>query len=34
VVGYADRRPMFPDDPTSPRNRRISIIVRDGAAGR
>ncbi|MFQ3574276.1 MAG: OmpA family protein, partial [Thermodesulfovibrionales bacterium] len=27
VVGYADTEPLFPDDPTDPRNRRISLIV-------
>jgi chemotaxis protein MotB len=27
VIGYADRRPMLADDPSSQRNRRISIIV-------
>jgi chemotaxis protein MotB len=34
VVGYADRHLLFPDDPTSPRNRRISIIVCEGPASR
>ncbi len=27
VVGLADTEPMFPDQPTSPRNRRISMIL-------
>jgi chemotaxis protein MotB len=27
VVGQADREPLFPDDPASPRNRRISIVI-------
>jgi hypothetical protein len=27
VVGVADREPPVPDDPTSPRNRRISIVL-------
>jgi chemotaxis protein MotB len=27
VVGRADRDPLFPDDPKSPRNRRISIVL-------
>ncbi|MCX8026980.1 MAG: OmpA family protein [Thermodesulfovibrionales bacterium] len=27
VVGYADTELLFPDDPTDPRNRRISLIV-------
>jgi chemotaxis protein MotB len=27
VVGRADTDPLFPDDPTDPRNRRISIIL-------
>lgn len=27
VVGKADREPLFPDDPASPRNRRISIVL-------
>ncbi|TWB79995.1 chemotaxis protein MotB [Nitrospirillum amazonense] len=27
VVGLADRDPLFPEDPKSPRNRRISITV-------
>lgn len=27
VVGYADTEPLFPDDPTDSRNRRISLIV-------
>ena len=27
VVGRADQDPLFPDDPTSPRNRRISIVL-------
>ncbi len=27
VAGRADQEPMFPEDPTSPRNRRISIIL-------
>ncbi|MEE3625101.1 flagellar motor protein MotB [Nitrospirillum sp. BR 11752] len=27
VVGLSDRDPLFPDDPKSPRNRRISITV-------
>jgi chemotaxis protein MotB len=29
VVGYADRRLLVPGDPTSPRNRRVSIIIVD-----
>ena len=37
VVGKADQEPLLPDDPTNPRNRRISIVVLsavpDGAAG-
>ncbi len=34
VRGYADRRPKYPDHPDDPRNRRVSILVRekDGAA--
>jgi chemotaxis protein MotB len=27
VVGLADQQPLVPDDPTSPRNRRISIVL-------
>jgi chemotaxis protein MotB len=27
VVGQADRDPLVPDDPTSPRNRRISVVI-------
>ena len=27
VSGYASTQPLFPDDPTDPRNRRISILV-------
>jgi chemotaxis protein MotB len=27
VVGLADEDPLVPDDPTSPRNRRISIVL-------
>jgi chemotaxis protein MotB len=27
VVGLAERDPLVPDDPTSPRNRRISIVL-------
>ena len=27
VVGLADRDPLVPNDPTSPRNRRISIVL-------
>jgi chemotaxis protein MotB len=27
VVGQADRDPLVPDDPTSPRNRRISVVL-------
>jgi chemotaxis protein MotB len=27
VVGMADKQPLFPDNPTDPRNRRISILV-------
>jgi chemotaxis protein MotB len=27
VVGLADTEPMFPDQPSSPRNRRISMIL-------
>ncbi len=34
VVGYADRRLLFPDDPTSPRNRRISVIIVEGTEPR
>src|SRR5690348_6569016 len=36
VVGLADQEPLVPDDPTSPRNRRISIVLlraaKEGAA--
>lgn len=31
VVGKADRDPLFPNDPTSPRNRRISIVLLNDA---
>jgi len=27
VIGQADREPLVPDDPASPRNRRISIVI-------
>jgi chemotaxis protein MotB len=27
VAGRADRDPLLPEDPTSPRNRRISIVL-------
>ena len=27
VVGLADRDPLVPDNPASPRNRRISIVL-------
>ncbi|HKW52985.1 MAG TPA: hypothetical protein VJO12_04775 [Stellaceae bacterium] len=27
VVGLADEDPLVPDEPTSPRNRRISIVL-------
>src|SRR5690606_22728025 len=27
VVGMADREPLVPEDPTSPQNRRISIVL-------
>jgi chemotaxis protein MotB len=27
IVGLADREPLVPDDPASPRNRRISIVL-------
>jgi len=27
VVGKADQEPLLPDDPTNPRNRRISIVI-------
>jgi chemotaxis protein MotB len=27
IVGLADRDPLLPDDPASPRNRRISIVM-------
>ena len=37
VVGLADEEPLVPDDPTSPRNRRISIVLlrtaKEGASG-
>jgi chemotaxis protein MotB len=29
VSGYAATQPLFPDNPTDPRNRRISILVRN-----
>ena len=28
IRGFADRRLLLPDDPTSPRNRRISLVVK------
>ncbi len=31
VVGKADRDPLFPNEPTSPRNRRISIVLLNDA---
>lgn len=34
VVGLADQEPLMPDDPISPRNRRISIVLlRTGKEG-
>jgi chemotaxis protein MotB len=32
VVGKADREPLFPDEPASPRNRRISIVLLNEAS--
>jgi hypothetical protein len=28
IRGFADRRLLFPEAPTSPRNRRISLVVK------
>jgi chemotaxis protein MotB len=32
IRGYADRRPRFPDHPEDFRNRRVSIVILNGAA--